>query len=330
MAKKSLNTRLMSQLIAAIVLLQTHTAWSKTVNTAQIVSTTLSALSCMQYNPLAGICFFLKCTPFGCEIKTSVKIKHWNPDVVISSYTTTGESTWLETRPYSSLSKSILDAGDDINSGRGDKRQHTSTTFREVDAVGNPALFMMSALSGGGYLCPSVATPYFPYFLSSQWDSFSWRFASIEMIYPASLIPGLREIGSWPINTWGAVYPRTGFVTQNEGPKASAVTAQRAGDIITRTMQPHVYWPLGSDCSNGNMKCWAAGALKENDPQSGQWQMLGPKAESSCSIFGQNDVLSLTSWADFKWDEDRDFAWNLWRKYSCCKRKGIFLISIDF
>ena len=374
--------------IAAVFILQS--AWlPAAINTSQIVSKTFSALSCLKYNPVAGICFWLSCGLHGCKIKTSTKVKHWNPDVVVSSYTTTGQSPWVESRSYSSgtpwisltdksrknykghenrymqyeppedldgdgimdtkgnthyfdassppvytyknASTSIfLGGGDDFNSKRGSKRKHTATKFREVDAIGNPALFSTWMFSGAGILCPSVTYPFVPHHLSSAWDSINWRYASIEMLYPASLVPGMREIGSWPMNTWGSVYPRTGFVTQNEDPKAAAVTAQRAGDIITRTWQPHIYWPLGSDCSRNNMKCWAPGALLENNSSTGKWQMLYPKAENSCSTFGKNDVLSLQSWADNKQDSTQDFAWNLWRKYTCCKRKGSFLYSIDF
>ena len=379
---------LIQSLCLIFIMVQSHQAWSKTISTGEIVSSTLSAMQCVEYNPVAGICFWLYCTPFGCKIKTSTKVKHWNPDVVVSSYTTTGESTWVESRSYSSgtpwvsLTDASMDdfkghedrylqnkpetneeddesgdddseskkptyfdsplvyttqagqvpaigAGDDTNS-RMQNRQHAATVFREVDAIGNPALFLTWMFSGTGYLCPSVTYPYVPHHLSAAWDSFSWRVSTIEMLYPASLLPGMREIGSWPMNTWGAVYPRTGFVTQNEGPKASAVAAQRAGDIITRKGQPHIYWPLGDDCSRNNMKCWAPGPLKEMDADTGKWQMLAPRAEKSCGIFGQNDVKKLNSWADNQWDQDHDFAWNLWRKYSCCKRKGAFLYSIDY
>ena len=314
--------------IAAVFILQS--AWlPAAINSGQIVSKTISALSCLQYNPVAGICFWLRCNP-KCKIKTSTKIKHWNPDVVVSSYTTTKKSPWIETRAYSYTTPMILQGGQDTNADRGDSRQHVSTTFREVDAIGNPALALMYMMAGTGLLCPSVTNAYVPHHLSSALDSINWRYASIEMLYPASLVPGMREIGSWPMNTWGSVYPRTGFVTQNEGPKAAAVTAQRAGDIITRSWQPHIYIPLGSNCSKNRMKCWAPGALVENDSSTGKWQMLYPKAENSCSVFGKNDVLSLHSWADNKQDSTQDFAWNLWRKYSCCKRKGIFLFSIDF
>ena len=324
MAKKSL----ISALITLFVFMQSPSVGSRPVTTPEIITTTTAAISCLQYNPVAGICFWLVCSGFSCKIKTSTKVKHWNPDVVVSSYTTTGESTWLETRGYSASFIAALGSGDDTG-GRVKNGQHTSTVFREVDAIGNPALLMMSALSGTGYMCPSVATAYFPYFLSAV-DSINWRFATLEMLYPASTIPGFREIGTWPLNTWGAVYPRTGFVTQNEGPKANAVTAQRAGDIITRTLQPHLYWPLGNDCSSGNMKCWAPGPLKENDAKTGQWQSLAPFPGLTCSVFGENDVFSPLSWATFKQDYSGDFAWNLWREYGCCKRKGIFLFAIDF
>ena len=49
------------------------------------------------------------------------------------------------------------------------------------------------------------------------------------------------------MQTWGGVYPRTGWTTQAEEPKAAAINAQRAGDIVTRAGQPHVYVALSDD-----------------------------------------------------------------------------------
>jgi hypothetical protein len=72
----------------------------------------------------------------------------------------------------------------------------------------------------------------------------------LEMFYAASLIPGLREIGNWPLQTWGGVYPRTGWTTQAEEPKAAAVNAQRAGDIVTRDNQPHIYMQIEPSSSS--------------------------------------------------------------------------------
>ena len=68
-------------------------------------------------------------------------------------------------------------------------------------------------------------------------DALAWRQEVPEIFYPASLIPGLRELGQWPLHTWGGVYPRTGWTTQAEEPKAAAINAQRAGDIVTLDLQ---------------------------------------------------------------------------------------------
>jgi len=331
MAKKSLIYCLVISMLAVLPI---RTAWSRPTTTAEIIPETLSALLCLQYVPVAGICFFLRCTPFGCKIKTSVKVRHYNPDVVVSSYAATGESTWLETRAYSAPFIAVEGSGDDTG-GRVKNGQHVATTFREVDAIGNPALYLMSSMTSSGMLCPSVAKTYIPYFLSSL-DGVNWRFPSLELFYPFTWTPGIREIGEkipgTPIamNTWGAVYPRSGFITQNEGPKSNAVAAQRVGDIITRELQPHIYNWLSDDCSTGKMQCWGPGDLIENDLTTGWWQPLAPYPLPMCEVFGKNDTLSLFSWADNRRDYSDDAAWNLWRPYSCCKKKGIFLFSIDW
>jgi hypothetical protein len=50
---------------------------------------------------------------------------------------------------------------------------------------------------------------------------------------------------------WGNVYPRSGFVSQTDDDKASAVVAQRVADIITRAGQPHVYQVLKATAMTG-------------------------------------------------------------------------------
>jgi integrating conjugative element protein (TIGR03756 family) len=149
------------------------------------------------------------------------------------------------------------------------------------------------------------------------------------MFYPASLIPGLREIGSWPMQTWGGVYPRTGWTTQAEEPKAAAINAQRAGDIVTRQGQPHIYVPISGGSSSGQ-RVWPPGPLVEGDPDTGVWQMLLPRVESTCKVFGTNDLASLIGWGGGRVDPQGGYAWNLWRPYSCCQGRGIFLFNVDW
>ena len=387
-----IKNKLSKFVVIGLFLLQSQSVWGAqtTLSTSQIVSQTLSAMSCLQYQ-VVGICFWLRCTISGCSVETSIKVGHYNPDVVVSSYPNVNSPPWQETMAYTgaALSNSSLftilgsvnqtqnfvdltgdgdygwetetncnqgshgnpdfdsltylssdcnftipvmtggassfpyelQGGVDTNGANGGPKQHVATKYMETDAIGNPAILAMSFLSGTGYVCPSAAIPLYPYFLSVE-DAVNWRFASLEMFYPASLVPGMREIGYFPLNTWGAVYPRTGFTTQNEHPKSAAITAQRVGDIVTRSMQPHAYRPIGTDCDGNDMKCFPPPPLEETDEDTGKWQMLKPIAQSSCEVFGQNDTLSVNSWANYKEDEHGDYTWNLWRPYSCCEREG--------
>jgi hypothetical protein len=72
-----------------------------------------------------------------------------------------------------------------------------------------------------------------------------WRWHVPEEVYPQTWIPGIREIGHFPLNTWGSTYPRGGTATQADEAKMAAVIAQRSADIVTRKNQPHVYLALG-------------------------------------------------------------------------------------
>ena len=73
----------------------------------------------------------------------------------------------------------------------------------------------------------------------------------------------MREIGTRTrLNLWGNVYPRGGFLHQADDYKAGAVVAQRAGDVVTRRGQLHVYQPLMANARDGY---WPAGALIESD-----------------------------------------------------------------
>ncbi|WP_411017313.1 TIGR03756 family integrating conjugative element protein, partial [Salmonella sp. s51695] len=126
----------------------------------------------------------------------------------------------------------------------------SNVRFKYADAIGHPS----TSIIGGqipGYSCNSAATPLVPYFLSTL-DTLAWRTGVPESVYPEALIPGRREIGSTSAqNIWGNLYPRSGFVTQQDDYKSGAIVAQRVADIITRTNQIHVYKPLTGNPSAG-------------------------------------------------------------------------------
>lgn len=297
------------------------------VNTASLLSSAASP-DCISWR-ISGICYWLLCTPFGCTIKTSVKVTHYIPEAVVSAYMNVGENPWTEMSVVSSTASgaesSLLGAiaGVDAGGGRqemkvaGQRKQNLH--FYYGDAYGHPA----SQLIGGmvpGYSCNSAATPFVPYF-SSALDAVVWRTGVPETLYPEALVPGQRELGSTSAgNMWGNVYPRSGFVTQTDSYKSAALVVQRVADIITRRGQLHVYNPLVGNASPGY---WPPDPVTENTgTKNHKWQRLSPQLSQSCAVFPDTNGQVA---------ENSSYAWALWQPYSCCKRRGqTFLYSTDF
>ena len=287
---------------------------SMALDTGSITASVLSP-SCLAYK-VVGICFWLLCTPFGCTVKTSTKVRHFIPELVVSSYATTRNNPWTE---MAALSAPISGAEGGGNLITPNTRRDNLPRFKNVDGIGHPGGWAATQLaSQSGYACASGATAFMPYYLSTL-DSLAWRHGIPESLYPESLMPGIREIGRQVSgNMWGNVYPRQGFLVQPDDFKAAAVMAQRAGDVMTRNWQPHVYLPLTPAKRDGY---WPPGPIVENDASTHKWQLLSPQTLSTCAIFPSDPVQSA----------DGGYAWSLWRPYSCCKREGqTFLFSIDF
>ena len=205
---------------------------------------------------------WLKCGLSGCSVKTSIKVGHYNPDLVVSSYHNVGENPWTEIRTVlgvvqqeaanaliNTLSSTLADMDLDAGGGNGamgdQTRMGRRLVYKEADAVGHPAAFLLNTVAQqiptlGNFFCKSEVTPFFPYYTSAI-DPVGWRYGIPEAVYPQALIPGMADIGRWPLNSWGPLYPRSGLLVQAEGPKAAAVIAQRVGSIVTAPSQPHIY-----------------------------------------------------------------------------------------
>ncbi|MGH2708685.1 MAG: TIGR03756 family integrating conjugative element protein, partial [Actinomycetota bacterium] len=202
------------------------------ISTGEIEALSLS-LACLDYR-IVGVCLFLVCELFECHIETTARISHFLPDVVVSSYQRTGENPWGEVaglaaagavavRGLSGTASGIpVDGGHQREGTR--VKAHENVRFKEVDVIGNPIVSGSELANTAGFLCASEADSFFPYFLSTV-DASGWRLGVTELLYPATFIPGLREIGDWPLNTWGSVHPRQGFTNTSEDPKAAAVCA---------------------------------------------------------------------------------------------------------
>jgi integrating conjugative element protein (TIGR03756 family) len=299
----------------AAILLATGTP-SLALDSSTIASSTLSP-NCLEYR-VVGICFWLLCTYFSCSVETSVKVRHYVPDAVVSSYSNTGANPWVEMQSMSQPN-AIAQAGGDGTTNH--DNENNLAKFKNADVIGHPGGYVFSQYASSfGYTCEGAGTAFMPYLLSNL-DTLAWRYNIPEMAYPEALIPGEREIGTrTDRNLWGNVYPRGGFLHQADDYKSAAVVAQRAGDIVTRSGQVHVYQPLLADDEDGY---WHAGELIESDASTGKWQELTPTLSSTCAVFPHEDTHVQA--------EQGDYAWALWRPYSCCEREGqFFLGSVNF
>lgn len=309
--------------------------------TAQILADTASAApSCASWRP-SGTCFWLRCGFWGCRVRTSLRVSHYSPDAVVSAFHDGALHPWIDAgraaeRTLRRAATALVGMPmDSAGTRTRDDGRDRARMFRDVDVIGHPggSLWLTGVGGTAPMMCPTVVQPFQPYF-SSYLDALAWRaLLPVERMYPASFVPGMREIGAWPTNSWGAVYPRDGNVTQQHPAKAAAVMAQRAGDITTRTGQPHVYLPLptGGRRMVANAMVWLPPPLMERDATTGKWQMLAPLAQRSCEAFGADDTLGPVSWGDGRTSSSGGYAFNLWRPYSCCPRAGhVFLGAVTF
>jgi integrating conjugative element protein (TIGR03756 family) len=308
-----------------------------TTTTGIVTSTMDAAPACMEWRP-SGVCFWLVCSPFGCKVRTSLRVSNYAPDLVVSVFHDSSTHPWTDfgrrvaTRSVRIASLLLPIPVDSAGTRTRDDHRERNTPYRDADGIGHPVAGT-NLLSSFGLVCsPASVNPFLPYFQSYA-DALVWRaVVPIEMLFPQSLIPGAREIGSWPANTWGNVYPRDGRITQPNEVKAAAVIAQRVGDVVTRLGQPHVYTPIGSGgmANRSGMLYWLPPPLVESKPSTGKWQMLSPLPEPSCHAFGENDSILHASYGDGRVDDQGAYAFNLWRPYSCCPIRGVFIGATTF
>ncbi len=319
--RRAAGRRRFMALILSVTLLAGSTLQAGVLFAPQATATALAGLpACLKWRPI-GICVWLSCSLTGCKIRTSLKVRNYVPDAFVAITT---------------MDIALQDAAGHIEKRKPNKQTRDHQIFRAGDLYGHPLsasgfLDIVDTLPGiSGLVCLPRSVPLMPYFESAL-DYLVWRaIVPVESLYPASFIPGLREIGTFPLNTWGNVYPRTGRVLQQSEPKAAAVLAQRVGDITTRKFQPHVYIPLDSaKLPSFGVKYWGPGPLVEHQASTGTWQMIHPRPDPYCYAFGNNDSFSPIGWSDFRRSDTGNYAFNLWRPYKCCKRKGIYLFTIS-
>lgn len=287
------------------------------ITTASIIPSAAS-YNCMDYK-VVGVCLWLYCGWSGCRIRTSVKVGHFVPELVVSSYENTGKNPWVEIAAVSPPTGEAIGGG--RSTGDVEPTMHQQLRFKNVDAIGHPGASMFNHFASQfGFTCQGATQSMRPYFVSTL-DALAWRSGIPESVYPEALIPGRRELGQTG-DLWGNIFPRSGFISQTHDYKSAALMAQRAADIVTREGQPHVYQPVIRRASSRD-GYWPPGPVKEGS-ENHQWQDLYPHRSNSCAIWPDRSPQHTYS---ERLDEGGDYAFALWRRYECCQRRGFELID---
>ncbi len=311
----------------SLLLCISFSASANSINTAFITESTIAALpQCLHYQ-IKGVCYWL--TETGVTVTTPY-VSHYLPDVVVSVFNPptdkNGGNPWVEIKDTLDQAgkiaqQEIITSLAHVKPGGGqhgfENPLQQNVYFKEVDIIGNPALPLLPSTPA---LLPSTASPLKPYF-QSMLDSALWRgFApQAEPEQAAALREDITHfIGSngGAIN-WGGTYPFEGKVETSNDAKAAAVIAQRASILLTaKNSWMHVYQPLSIKCGQ---ECDAA--VIQEDDQNTQFQLIYPKNQSSCQVFGKTNSYG----EDYESAGQEAYVLILWRHYQgCIQIPGIY------
>lgn len=192
-------TARLARFLAALTLTWFTGHASAQTNTMGVVSATLaSAPSCISYR-VTGVCFFLRCTPFGCTVETSIRVSHYMPDVVVSTFNDQYIHPWRDVGGAVStigdrIGSAMLNTPLDASGNTGEAKQSTAepTTNKNADAIGNPVVLVNNV--GTNLVVPGVTELMnFPSTLPQIMQE--WATA------PASLITNVpSEVVGWMTN----------------------------------------------------------------------------------------------------------------------------------
>lgn len=122
-------------LIGAVLSLGVIERPAQALTTPEIVASSIST-QCLDYQVI-GICVWLNCSWSGCSIRTSVQVRHYIPELVVSSYENTGDNPWWEVATLSPPLGKALAGGQSTSDAN--RARHEHLRFKNVDAIGHPA-----------------------------------------------------------------------------------------------------------------------------------------------------------------------------------------------
>lgn len=245
-----------------------------------------------------------------------IVVMYWEPALLIETVKKPGDTligslasvvSGLTREAISNFASTVAGLGIPVSSGSGSSKvTGTNLQFNEAHVYEFP--FRDEIMAFIDMECPDrLPTGSFIKYLS-ELDSLEWRVGAMEALHPksmASAASGLTCAATGAflddlcMGSWGAAYPRRGFITHQSGVVGSAAAAIRAVSIASL---------LGS---TAHIVLETTGFIPsfEND----KLELIYP-SPSGCIKIGQNPI----SWESGKLSTSGKYLWVYWRRKICC------------
>lgn len=287
-------------------------------------------LTCIDWKP-TGMCIWLYVNWPVVSIRYSTLVEFYSPDALTEVYHKQSNTPLLSGKLQNSVSNTLGSATAGSLGGLPLKLENNSSStegFRSAHLMGNPMLSLHNSVLGGvlgnvGY-CESPVNPLQTYY-HSDLDWFEWRAGFIEaLLYFPNMLKRVYDGSAM----WGSLYPRVGWGTNNSSPFISAaITSLRAANIVSgydSFSSNHIQVPMPDE---NPRFYYPPNTQPKVDIENGKWKALWPAPTDSCSVLPISGITSEIG-TNEPYVQNRNYVFMLWRKYTCCKRKGQKLISI--
>ncbi|MBD1577114.1 hypothetical protein HC723_11790 [Vibrio sp. S11_S32] len=299
----------------------------------QLVTDYKSSLNvqCIDHQIL-GVCIWTTIRPWGVQVKYSPMVSMYSPDAKVEVTHTKKNPPYKPAKINDKVASYIgtMLAGKITKISPIDNGDSSDEGFRSVHLMGNPVIQIhdqtLSSIYNSlnlGY-CSSNVQPFQTYF-HSDLDLMEWRFGILEQVYyPINIMR--RVMDTKMLSQWGTLYPRTGWVVNSSPYIGAALVALRAANIANGLPVDnsgiHVVKPMPLMASGKYL------TLKSPivNIHEGRWQPtnLGPAGrahQAICSKF-PTPAVSIPSGTLEPYKGSRGYIFTLWRKYTCCEKKG--------
>lgn len=239
---------------AAMAVLLLAAAWlalaprpAQAITTPEILTKTITSYpSCLKYQ-VKGVCFFLKCGWTGCSIRTSIRIEHYVPDAIVSTYHEPLQHPWTEigkplSAAMSSVGTAMLGVPLPVDSSAMNQREASETeTFKSADAIGNPAgLIMQLFLTNTIPNLPDVfglpGTQELAKFPSQELPQIQSAWAGVPMQVGNQILSGARALANAPGEILGFIAGLPGKLSQMQSAIGNVGQVMQTGVDIGNVM----------------------------------------------------------------------------------------------